>query len=134
MQNIKRPISGLLLFLICLGLPAQEKENKSLLRLDSKSEEFFITATRTKREADSLPGYVTVIDRYDIQRSNAQILPDLFKYMAGVEVRDNFGTARSTSIDIRGFGEVAGANTLILVDGRRLNRSCLLYTSPSPRD
>ena len=39
----------------------------------------------------------------------------------GVVVRDFYGTGKTASVDIRGFGETAPLNVLVLVDGRRVN-------------
>jgi iron complex outermembrane receptor protein len=39
----------------------------------------------------------------------------------GVVVRDLSGTGKNASVDIRGFGETGLLNTLVLVDGRRVN-------------
>jgi iron complex outermembrane receptor protein len=38
-----------------------------------------------------------------------------------VVVRDQLGTGKNVSVDIRGFGETATQNILVLVDGRRVN-------------
>ncbi len=36
-------------------------------------------------------------------------------------VRDVYGTGKTASVDIRGFGETGALNTFVLVDGRRVN-------------
>ncbi|MBC8210293.1 MAG: TonB-dependent receptor [Gammaproteobacteria bacterium] len=66
---------------------------------------------------------VTVIDSATIQRSNATNLESLLRGQAGVHVSDLFGDGSQSSIDLRGFGPTAMSNTLILIDGRRLNNS-----------
>src|SRR5690606_12394155 len=58
----------------------------------------------------------------DIARSAARTLPELLGTRAGIVSRDLYGnTAALATVDMRGFGATAAQNTLILVDGRRLN-------------
>ena len=65
----------------------------------------------------------TVITAQDIARAPEQSIQDILSREPEVQVTNSFGGvngARST-IDMRGFGAAAGSNTLILVNGRRLN-------------
>jgi iron complex outermembrane receptor protein len=64
----------------------------------------------------------TVISREDIERSPAQTLPDILSREPGIQVQNLFGGvngARSV-VDMRGFGAAASSNTLILINGRRI--------------
>ena len=84
-------------------------------------EEILVTATRIGIE---LPGAVTtVIDAEEIKRSPARTLPQLLDLEAGVQSRDLFGVtaAAKATVDIRGFGATGMQNTLVLLNGRRLN-------------
>ncbi len=82
-----------------------------------------ITVTRPRLE-QGLPGAaITVLTAQDIALSPAQSLPEFLSHQAGIQFRDLFGGtagARAT-VDMRGFGAVGTQNTLILVNGRRLN-------------
>ncbi|MDA0225148.1 MAG: TonB-dependent receptor [Proteobacteria bacterium] len=81
-----------------------------------------VTATRFPDDVAKLPASVTVITEDEIARSAARTLPELLAGEAGIGTRDFFGNnASSTTIDMRGYGAAAAQNTLILVDGRRLN-------------
>jgi iron complex outermembrane receptor protein len=65
----------------------------------------------------------TVITAEDIARSPSQSLPDILSHEPGIQVTNPYGGvngARST-VDMRGFGASASSNTLILIDGRRIN-------------
>ncbi len=65
----------------------------------------------------------TVITSEDIARSPNQTLPDILARQPGIQVTNAFGGvngARSV-VDMRGFGASASSNTLILVNGRRIN-------------
>ena len=115
-----------LFFIFCfLSLSIVTAEETADRLLSLHKEHIFVTASRTERLESTLPANVTVITQEDIQKSTAQTLPDVFKHLAGVDVREEFGDFSNTAVDIRGFGEVASANTLIMVDGRTLNRSDL---------
>ncbi len=81
-----------------------------------------VTTTRFPETlTQSLPG-VTVITANDIRNSAAKTVPEVLSQQAGINVRDLFGNnAASTTVDMRGFGASGSQNTLILVDGRRVN-------------
>ena len=81
-----------------------------------------VISTRLDDEIVSTPKNVTIITSEQIEASPAQTIPELLSLEAGILSRSFFGNsaARST-IDIRGFGANSTQNTLILLDGRRLN-------------
>ena len=82
----------------------------------------FISAPRFNEEVRRLPASVTVITQEEIQKSAARTLPELLAEQVGFTSKDLFGNnAATTSIDLRGFGVTGPQNTLILLDGRRLN-------------
>jgi len=81
-----------------------------------------ITATRFPDPASGSLSNLSIITRADIERSPARSIPDLLKTVVGIDVRPLYGSMGiDATIDIRGTGEAAGSNTLILVDGQRLN-------------
>jgi iron complex outermembrane receptor protein len=90
--------------------------------------EVVVTATRYEEELESVPANVTVITEEEISNSSAQNIPDLLRTEAGVHVNDIAGNRRNVSVDLRGFGETAALNTLVLVDGRRVNQADLSGT------
>jgi len=65
----------------------------------------------------------TVITAEQIAHSPSQTLPEIIAQVPGVQLTSLFGgvNGAKTSVDLRGFGAFATANTLILVNGRRLN-------------
>src|SRR4030042_484394 len=97
-----------------LSLFAQEKE--------VTLEKVVVTATRDAQEIKKIPANVTVITREEIERSNAKTTVDVLRDEVGVVVRDYYGNGKTASVDIRGFGETGLLNTLVLVDGRRVNQ------------
>ena len=87
-----------------------------------ETEKILVTATRLDPERGQARGHVTIITAEQIQRSTARALPELLGREAGVLTRSLYGNnGTRASVDIRGFGAAATQNTLILLDGRRLN-------------
>ncbi|HKQ28793.1 MAG TPA: TonB-dependent receptor [Burkholderiales bacterium] len=81
-----------------------------------------VEATRFPEEVRRLPASVSVITGDDISRSAARTLPELLNEQVGFTMKDFYGNnAAITSMDLRGFGITGPQNTLILLDGRRLN-------------
>lgn len=87
--------------------------------------EVVVTATRYDENTAVIPANVSVITEKDIRESNAQNIPELLRNQVGVQVNDINGTGRFYTVDLRGFGETAPLNTLLLVDGRRVNQADL---------
>ncbi len=80
-----------------------------------------VTATRL---GFGIPGTATsVITAEEIERSPSHSVQDILAREPGIQVQNLFGGiagARSV-VDMRGFGAAAASNTLVLVNGRRLN-------------
>jgi len=66
---------------------------------------------------------LTVIDQATIEQSNAGSVAELLRGQAGLNITDFFGDGSQATIDLRGFGPSAGSNTLVMVDGQKLNNS-----------
>src|SRR5436305_9620941 len=65
----------------------------------------------------------TVITADDIAHSPAQTVQEIIAQVPGVQLTSLFGgvNGAQTTVDVRGFGAFATANTLVLINGRRLN-------------
>jgi iron complex outermembrane recepter protein len=65
----------------------------------------------------------TVITADEIAHSPSQTLPEIIAQVPGVQLTSLYGgvNGAKTSVDLRGFGAFATANTLVLINGRRLN-------------
>lgn len=88
-------------------------------------DEVVVTATRQLEAVSKVPANVTVVTAEEIDRSAAQSVPELLRSVPGVLVNDIAGNGRNYTVDLRGFGETGGLNTLVLVDGRRINQADL---------
>ena len=83
--------------------------------------EVVVTATRTASKTERVPAGITIITREDIKNSNAGSIPDLLSSGEGIVVRNLMGNGKNVQVDLRGFGETGPYNTLVLVDGRKVN-------------
>src|SRR5450759_602284 len=65
----------------------------------------------------------TVITAQDIAHSPAQTVQEIIAQTPGVQLTTLFGgvNGAQTNVDLRGFGAFATANSLVLINGRRLN-------------
>ena len=87
-----------------------------------------VTAARYREGISSVPSKVTVITEEEIRNSPARNIPDLLRGVAAIHVNDIAGNNRHFTVDLRGFGETAALNTLVLVNGRKVNQADLSGT------
>ncbi|MFZ2909883.1 MAG: TonB-dependent receptor plug domain-containing protein, partial [Candidatus Desulfobacillus denitrificans] len=81
-----------------------------------------VSATRFAEADPRVPANISVITREDIRSLPAFDLPAVLRSAAGVDVRTLYGSLGvDAGVDLRGFGDTAASNTLVLVDGQRLN-------------
>ncbi len=90
---------------------------------DKADDVIVVTATRFEQTAPQVAANITVISREDIKNTPAQSVPDVLGSHAGIFVSPINGGSmgRNATIDMRGFGATATSNTLILIDGQRIN-------------
>lgn len=106
-----------LLFMLCaVGLCAQEGQAELAAVLDT----VVVTASRIEQNPYEVAGNLTVITKENITASTAQNVPDVLRSALGVNIYDS-STVKSSTVDIRGFGDSAARNVLIMIDGRRVN-------------
>lgn len=96
--------------------------NASGVSADESLAPVLVTASRFDDTDPRIPANVSVLTRQDIRALPANNLPDALKSVAGIETRPLYGLmGMDASVDMRGFGSTATSNTLILVDGMRVN-------------
>lgn len=80
-------------------------------------------AATNRQFAGIVGASTTVITAADIAHSPAQTVQEIIAQTPGVQLTSFYGGVNGvgTSVDIRGFGAFATANTLVLINGRRLN-------------
>ncbi len=82
-----------------------------------------ITPTRTEQAQNNSSATVYVLTSDQIESSGVSTTSDILRGIPGVQVDDLFGNGSQINISVRGFSSTANANTLVLVNGRRLNYS-----------
>jgi iron complex outermembrane recepter protein len=81
-----------------------------------------VTATRFATSIDTAPVNVTTISAAEIANGSADTLEDVLNYQPGISVTSLFGIGGAGSrVEMGGFGENGSQNTLVLLNGRRLN-------------
>ncbi|QPK62831.1 TonB-dependent receptor [Methylomonas sp. LL1] len=76
--------------------------------------ETVVTATRTETVRNQLATATTVFNREDIEQLQVRTLPDLLKTAPGIDVTENGGYGKQTSIFMRGTNS---DHVLVLIDG-----------------
>ena len=108
---------GLLAALYCLATSAAVA--------DDTMPEVVVTANRVAVPTAQVGSAVVVITRAQIEASDAANVTEVLRGQGGVEISDLYGDGSRPVVSMRGFGGNAQANSLILVDGRRLNNTDL---------
>jgi len=90
---------------------------------ENKLENVIVSATRSEITDLAFPGAITVISSADIKLSGATHLADVLRTAGGLQVSELYGDGTEASVGVRGFSETAQQNTLIMIDGRRLNNA-----------
>src|SRR5262245_30977024 len=115
-----RRSAALLLFGILLAAPRTFAQNPSdnftRLTLEELMDIDVSSVERTDTSLSRTPAAVSVLTIEDIRRSGATSLPELLRYVPGVEVARK--DSNHWSVSIRGFASQFSKNVLILIDGR----------------
>jgi iron complex outermembrane receptor protein len=119
-ETLKRSIIAVLIAAAAPLALAQSPEEPAVI----------VTATRFPERGLDAPVGMIVIGAQEIARDTARTLPELLSHLGGVHTRDNSGSP-DRQVDLRGFGITGDQNTLILLDGVRLNENDLNSTKLS---
>lgn len=108
------PALSVLCLAVAVAVQAQPLSEQAL-------PETFITANRLPQDPTLLPMGVSVITAEEIRSAGVTDASDAIRWLGGVVTRIDTTGGRNPTLDIRGFGETASSNLVILVDGVRLN-------------
>ncbi len=86
--------------------------------VDDTSDEIVVTATRIAQPLRQSVTSATVITEQDIKASQAVDVPSMLRSVAGVEISQNGGFGKTTSLFLRGS---SATQVVVLVDGVRVN-------------
>ena len=81
-----------------------------------------VTADRKARSIDATLAPVTVITRNDIEKYQAQSLPEVLQHVPGVSLTNDGGMGKNTSVSLRGTN---ANHVLVLVDGVKIGSATL---------
>src|SRR3989338_6956474 len=111
-MTIQHSILATLLFFIFGGPAAADIKNE----MDT----VVVPAPRIPQHNYKLAGNVTVITQEEIAASNAQNRPEILREALGIHIYDQ-STTKTSVLDMRGFGDSATRNVLVLVNDRKIN-------------
>ena len=122
-----------LLTLLTASLLSCATLNSAVVLASDSIEELTVVASRVETSVNDLTSTVNIIDSERLQRELARDIKDVIRFEPGVVVGGTGSRFGLDGFNIRGIG---GNRVLTMVDGIRVpdEFSCLLYTSPSPRD
>ena len=110
--------------LACLGLllaanPAARAQSVEYGTLEQLfGEPVTASATGQPQRASDAPANLTIITADEITRSGAETIPDVLRFVAGLDVR-SYGVADS-AVGIRGNNTALNPRVLVLLDGRQV--------------
>ena len=81
-------------------------------------QQLVVTATRSEQALERTLAPILVIDREEIELSEALDVADLLRFHAGLEIARNGGPGQATSVFVRGTDS---NQVLVLVDGIKIN-------------
>nr|VFK19379.1 MAG: vitamin B12 transporter [Candidatus Kentron sp. LPFa] len=85
-----------------------------------------VTATRTAETVDETLASVTVVTREDIERRQAQSVPDILRSVPGVGIVNSGGPGKTTSVFLRGTNS---GHVLVLIDGIKVGSATMGRTA-----
>ena len=88
-------------------------------------EAMIVSATRWETVGTPTASSISIIGSEEIKNSGARTVVDLLRGRGGLQISDQYGDGSRATVSMRGFGANAQSNSLILVDGRRLNNTDL---------
>ena len=130
MNTRSKPLAAVLSMLFTLA-PAQAQQAPDSV---SAGPSITVYASRFEEKlTDALP-QTSVVTAADIQKSGANNISEVLSKVAGLPMRLNLDGSSNAVIDMRGYGDTAPNNVVILLDGVRLseNEQTVARTSMIP--
>jgi outer membrane receptor for ferrienterochelin and colicins len=106
------------LAMLCGGVPAvaQSVDYEAMEQLFG--EPVTTSVTGKPQRATDAPANIEIITQDDIRRSGATTIPDVLRFVTGLDVRDNgIGGA---DVGIRGYNQPANPYLMVLINGRQI--------------
>ncbi len=116
MENSMKNVILLYPALLITSLNAHTQTNSEVYQQETS----VVTASRYPQSQDEVIPSVTVIDRSDILRLQANSIFDILSLQQGIDIARNGGTGSATSVFMRGTNS---NHVLVLIDGMRVGSS-----------
>jgi vitamin B12 transporter len=98
----------------------------ALLYAETTLPTIVVTAERVAQTAEDSLASVTIIDRQQIQQTQAQSLPELLRAVPGISLSNNGGLGKNSSVFLRGTNS---DHVLVLIDGIKVGSATLGSTT-----
>ena len=89
-------------------------------------DDIFVTATRSVIAKENIAADVTTLNAEEILLAGMSTLPELLQRQPGIEISNNGGPGKVSTIGIRG---TSSTHTIILIDGVRMNAATSGFTA-----
>jgi iron complex outermembrane receptor protein len=86
-------------------------------------ESIVVSDARFESSIHDTSSMITVISDDQLRLQGVDHIVDALRNGGGIQVSDLFGDGTDANVGLRGFSTSAGQNTLIMIDGRRLNNT-----------
>ena len=97
-----------------------------LAKTEIEIDDIFVTATRSVIAKENIAADVTTINAEEILQAGMSTLPELLQRQPGIEISNNGGPGKVSTIGIRG---TSSTHTIILIDGVRMNAATSGFTA-----
>ncbi|MFC1492954.1 TonB-dependent receptor plug domain-containing protein [candidate division KSB1 bacterium] len=98
------------------GLCRYKQEEKTTEEFFFKNIETIITASKREQRIQDSPSSISVITEEDIKESGALSIPDILRYIPGLDVMEI--TSSHWEVNARGLNQIRSNKMLVLIDGR----------------
>lgn len=88
-----------------------------------QADDVVVTASRVHDNIQNIAANIQIITRKDIQEINSVSIPQILNQLGGLTIRGNsLGQfSLGATVDMGAYGEAATSNTLVLINGQRVN-------------
>ena len=98
------------------GDEKDEMQKKSTEEILFEPIKMIITASKREQRIQDSPSAISIITEDDIQQSGAMSIPDVLKYVPGIDVMQT--TSSHWEVNARGLNQIRSNKMLVLIDGR----------------
>ena len=95
---------------------------KSIISPYERLDPIVVTPTRYSDPLLNISSDVSVLNETQLTDGGKKYVPDTLRNESGITVSDLLGNGKSVRVDLRGFGDSAPSNVLVMIDGRRTNQ------------